>query len=75
MRRSIVFRNEADDANLGETFSIDVPRVDDEVVLAETRARVTRVLYQYRNEQYVIEGREANLKPEKIVVYVRSIEK
>jgi hypothetical protein len=75
MRRSIIFQNEADDANLGETFSIDVPRVGDEVVIRESRARVTRVVYHYEDAEYEIEGRKANLKPEKVVVYLRFLEK
>ena len=75
MRRSIIFLNEADGANLGETFSIDVPRVGEEVVLKESRATVTRVAYHYEATEYVIEGREANLKPEKVEVFVRIPEK
>lgn len=74
MRRPIVFRNEADDADLGETFSIDVPRVGDEVELAEKRGQVSRVVYHYENSDYVVEGIEADLRPVKVVVYMRLIE-
>ena len=73
MRRSIVFHNEADDADLGETFAIDVPRVGDEVVIRESRTRVTRVVYHYEDAKYVIEGKEVDLKPEKIIVYVQPL--
>ena len=74
MRRSIIFRNEADDASLGETFSIDVPRVGDEVVLPDRRGRVTRVIYQYEQSEHEIEGRKADLKPQIIVVYLHILE-
>lgn len=71
MRRSIVFQNEADGTNLGETFSIDVPRVGEEVVVNQSRATVTRVVYHYEPAEYFIEDRKANLKPVKIEVSVR----
>ena len=71
MRRSIVLVNEADGTSLGETFSIDVPRVGDEIVVKNIRGTVTRLAYHYEQTHYVIEGREANLKPEKIEVFVR----
>ena len=74
MRRAIVFQNEADGANLGECFSIDIPRIGDEVVLPGIRARATRVVFQYQQTEYEIEGEKANLKPQKIVVYVKMLE-
>jgi hypothetical protein len=74
MRRSIIFRNEADDVSLGETFSIDVPRVGDEVVLPDRRGRVTRVAYQYERSEYEIDGQKADLKPQNIVVYLQILE-
>ena len=75
MRRSIIFLDEADGAKLGETFSIDVPRVGEEIVFRETTASVTRVRYHYEHAEYVLDGLEANLKPEKIEVFVRVLEK
>ncbi|HWC18247.1 MAG TPA: Clp protease N-terminal domain-containing protein [Terriglobales bacterium] len=75
MRRSIIFLNETDGTNLGETFSIDVPRVGEEVMLNQARATVTGVTYYYAPAEYVIEDREANLKPDKIEVLVRMAEK
>lgn len=74
MRRSIIFLNEADDASLGETYSIDVPRVGDEVLLPDRRGRVTRVIYQYEQSEYEIEGQKADLKPQIIVVYLQILE-
>jgi hypothetical protein len=71
MRRSIIFQNEADGTNCGETFSIDVPRVGDEVVMPQLRGRVTKVVYAYEEADYEVGGLKANLKPEKIVVYVQ----
>ena len=59
MRRAIVFQNEADGANLGECFSIEVPHSGDEVVIPGIRARVTRVVYQYQQTEYEIEGEKA----------------
>ena len=72
MPRSIVFQNEADGANLGETFSIDVPRVGDQVATPQIRGQVTRAVYSYEPGDYEIGGQKANLKPEKIVVYLQS---
>jgi ATP-dependent Clp protease ATP-binding subunit ClpA len=74
MRRSIVFQNETDGTNCGETFSIDVPRVGDEVSTPQIRGRVTKVVYGYEQADYEIGGQKANLKPEKIVVYVQPLE-
>jgi len=71
MRRSIVFQNEADRTNCGETFAIDVPRVGDEIATPQIRGRVTRVVYGYEQADYEVGGERANLKPEKIVVYVQ----
>ncbi|PYY19328.1 MAG: hypothetical protein DMG60_04790 [Acidobacteria bacterium] len=71
MRRSIVFQDEADGTNCGETFSIDVPRVGDEIKTPQIRGRVTRVIYAYEQADYEINGQKANLKPEKIVVNVQ----
>jgi hypothetical protein len=66
--RPIILENEADGARLGECFSIDVPRVGEEIAILETRARVTRVIYHYEQAEYEIGGHKANLKPEKVVV-------
>lgn len=71
MRRSLVFHNEADGTNCGETFSIDVPRVGDEIKTPMIRGRVTKVVYEYEQADYEINGQKANLKPAKIVVYLR----
>ena len=73
MRRSIVFQNEADGTNCGETFSIDVPRVGDEITAPKIRGRVTRVVYEYEQADYEVNGQKADLKPEKILVYVQAL--
>ena len=73
-RRSILFQSEVDGADLGETLSIDVPRVGDEVAMPWVRGRVTRVVYEYGQVSQDIGGRKIDLKPEKIVVYLQPLE-
>ena len=74
-RRSILFQSEVDGADLGETLSIDVPRVGDEVAMPWVHGRVTKVVYEYGQVSQDIGGREIDLKPEKIVVYLQPLEK
>ena len=74
-RRSILFQSEVDGADLGETLSIDVPRVGDEVAMPWVRGRVTKVVYEYGQVSQDIGGREIDLKPERIVVYLQPLEK
>ena len=73
-RRSILFRSEVDGVDLGETLSIDVPRVGDEVAMPWIRGRVTRVVYEYDQASLEIGGRKFDLKPEQIVVYLQPLE-
>lgn len=72
-RRSIFFQSEVDGADLGETLSIDVPRVGDEVAMPWVRGRVTRVIFEYDHANLDIGGRKIDLKPEKIVVYLQPL--
>jgi hypothetical protein len=46
MQRSILFQNEISGADLGETLSIDVPRVGEEIAMPWIRGRVTRVVHE-----------------------------
>jgi ATP-dependent Clp protease ATP-binding subunit ClpA len=64
--RCIEFQNEDGTSVLGRTMVLDVPRVGEEVVLAGTRARVTKVTYHY--EPATPPG---ELVPSKVVVSVQ----
>jgi len=66
VERWIEFQNENGTSVLGKTMVLDVPRVGEEVALAGTRARVTKVTYYY--EPTTPPG---ELIPSKIVVSVQ----
>ena len=68
VERWIEFQNEDGTSVLGKTMVLDVPRVGEEVALAGTRARVTKVTYHY--EPAMAPG---ELIPSKIVVSVQVI--
>jgi len=74
MQRSILFQNEISGADLGETLSIDVPRVGEEIAMPWIRGRVTRVVHEYEQANLELAGRKVDLKPEKIIVYLQPLE-
>lgn len=73
-RRPILFVNAVDGADLGEALSVDVPRVGDEVAMPWSRGRVTRVIFEYAQANPDGPNQKIDLKPEKIVVYLQTIE-
>ena len=67
--RWIEFRNEADGSSLGDSAAIAVPRIGEEIVLGETRGRISRVSYHYAQG-----APEARLIPQKIVISVQLVQ-
>lgn len=67
--RWIEFRNEADGSGLGDSAGIAVPRIGEEIVLGETRGRVSRVSYHYSPG-----APETRLIPQKIVISIQLVQ-
>ena len=72
-QRSILFQNEISGADLGETLSMDVPRIGDEVAMPWLRGRVARVVHEYEQASLEIAGRNIDLKPQRVVVYLQPL--
>ena len=67
--RWIEFQNEDGTSILGKTMALDVPHVGEEISVAGTRARVTKVTYHY--EPAMPPGK---LNPSKIVITIQLIQ-
>ena len=67
--RWIEFQNEADGSSLGDSAATTVPRIGEEIVLGETRGRISRVSYHYASG-----APEARLIPQKIVISIELLQ-
>lgn len=65
----IEFQNEADGSILGDCAAITVPRIGEEIVLRETRGRISNISYHYAPG-----APETRLIPQKIVIALQLLQ-